>query len=234
MTTTKNFRILCSLLLLSTFAFGMGIGWPAATLGRVFASQADPLLAEAISVTDESVVFLYESRADLPLPEDELAKIASIDYANARDEFTRYDIFQRVKLIVEERLAEARATKLVSLVVRTNIGDYNFETNSFPTGLSEQSYIPFRQNSYAATFTNGADLEFIPVNMATARSLAPALRESRRGTVRIYGEIQAASEQTLRFLPTKALSVRITRIELSLQSGTAVGSKAVLSATAGG
>ena len=114
MTIAENIRIPCFLLLLSTSAF-----------------------AEHIRVVEENVAFLYEARAELPVPDEELARRVSIDYANARDEFSRHDIFQRVKPIIAKRLAEARNTKLVYLAVSTNLGDYDFERKSFPTGFSE-------------------------------------------------------------------------------------------------
>ena len=49
-------------------------------------------------------------------------------------------------------------------------------------------------------------------------------QEEKRVPV-IYGEIQGVSERKLNYLLNKALSVRITKIELSLQSGATVGSK---------
>jgi hypothetical protein len=201
MTIAENVRILCSLLLLSTSAS-----------------------AEHIRVVEENVAFLYEARAELPVPDEELAKSAFTDYANAKDEFSRHDIFQRVKPIIEKRLAEARDTKLVYLTVSTNLGDYDFERKSFPTGFSEGTFIPFR-NKYAVTFVNGVDVEYMPVAMEAARSHARELQKTRRGSAKIYGEIQGASEKRLNYATSKALSVRITRIELSLQSGTVVGSK---------
>ena len=158
------------------------------------------------------------------MPDEELAKSAFTDYANAKDEFSRHDIFQRVKTIIEKRLAEARDTKLVYLTVSTNLGDYDFERKSFPTGFSEGTFIPFR-NKYAVTFVNGVDVEYMPVAMEAARSHARELQKTRRGSAKIYGEIQGASEKRLNYATSKALSVRITRIELSLQSGTVVGSK---------
>ena len=201
MTIAENIRIPCFLLLLSTSAF-----------------------AEHIRVVEENVAFLYEARAELPVPDEELARRVSIDYANARDEFSRHDIFQRVKPIIAKRLAEARNTKLVYLAVSTNLGDYDFERKSFPTGFSEATYIPFR-NRYTVTFVNGVDIEYMPVAMESARSLAGKLQKTRRATAKIYGEIQGVSERKLNYLVTKALSVRITKIELSLQSGATVGSK---------
>ena len=71
MTIAENVRILCSLLLLSTSAS-----------------------AEHIRVVEENVAFLYEARAELPVPDEELAKSAFTDYANAKDEFSRHDIFR--------------------------------------------------------------------------------------------------------------------------------------------
>ena len=80
-----------------------------------------------IQVSKDSVVFLYEARAELRARDEELAAKGFSEYANARDEFSRHDILQRVKPIIARRLTEAAATKLVYLEVSTNIGAYDFE-----------------------------------------------------------------------------------------------------------
>ena len=178
-----------------------------------------------IQVSKDSVVFLYEARAELRARDEELAAKGFSEYANARDEFSRHDILQRVKPIIARRLTEAAATKLVYLEVSTNIGAYDFERKAFPTGFSEGTFIPFHRQTYAVTFANGADIESVPVGMESARSLARELQRTRRGAAKIYGEIEAASERTLNLSVKKTLSVRVTKIELLSPSGALIGSK---------
>ena len=203
MTTNKTAPVLCSLLLISSSAF-----------------------AQPVQVTGDNVAFLYEARAELPVPDEVLAESAFTDYANARDEFARHDIFQRIKPLIAKRIAEARETTLVYLNVATDLEDYHFEGESFPTGFSDATFIPFRGTArYAVAFTNGADIEHLPVTVEVARSLATELRRTRRASATIYGEIQDVSEKTLNYLTYKTLNMRITKIEVSLRSGTVVGSK---------
>ena len=49
------------------------------------------------------MIFLYEARAELRVRDEELAAKGFSEYANARDEFSRHDILQRVKPIIEKR-----------------------------------------------------------------------------------------------------------------------------------
>ena len=184
---------------------------------------------EHAKVTKDNVVFLYEARAELRVRDEELAAKGFSEYANARDEFSRHDILQRVKPIIEKRLGEAAATKRVYLDVSTNIGSYDFERRAFPTGVSEGTFIPFHRQTYAVTLANGADLEYVPVAMEAARTLARELQRTRRGVAKIYGEIEGASERTLNYSVKKTLSVQVTRIELLSPSGALVGSKTLAS-----
>lgn len=180
-----------------------------------------------VNLSKDNVVFLYEARAELRVRDEELAAKGFSEYANARDEFSRHDILQRVKPIIEKRLSEAAATKLVYVDVSTNIGSYDFERRAFPTGFSEGTFIPFHRQTYAVEFANGADIEFVPVPMESARSLSRELQRTRRGAAKIYGEIEGALEKTLNYTVKKTLTVRVTKIELMSPSGAVIGSKTV-------
>jgi hypothetical protein len=182
------------------------------------------VFAENIKVSDESAPILYEARAEIRIPDDKLAEYISADYRKARDEFTRNDLFQKIKPIIDSRLAEAKKTKTVLLLIGGRLADYDFDKNAFPTGFSASSFIPFK-NDYAVTFTNGEKFEFLPVPFEFAKSLSSELSRNRRAKFIVYGEIVGAKEEKLRRRVKKVLQVRITKIEVSLRSGTEVGSK---------
>ena len=179
---------------------------------------------QEIRVDDETVAFLYESRAEIRTPDHNLAEIMSTDYRNARDEFTRYDLMQQIAPVIERRISEAEETTLVTVLVGGQLEDYNFEQNAFPTGFSEDSFIPY-DNSYAVVFINGSDLEMLPVPLESARTIAGELRRSRRAQFNLIGEIVGTREDTLNFVDRKVLEIRITQLDVSLNSGTEVGVK---------
>ena len=178
--------------------------------------------AEDERIEDSNIMFLYESRAEIRKPDHDIAKVMSTDYRNARDEFTRYDLFQQIKPVIDKRLSEARKVKTGYLLVGGNLEDYDFNKKGFGTGFSENTYIPF-DNGYAVTFINGNDIQFIPVPMEPARSLAGELRKSRRAGFTIHGEIINAKEKKLRYDISKVLEFKINKLEVSLDSGTKVG-----------
>lgn len=60
----------------------------------------------AEKLTNENIAFIYESRTDLPTSDENLAKIVSIEYKNARDEFTQYELMQKIKPVLKTKLNE--------------------------------------------------------------------------------------------------------------------------------
>ena len=187
---------------------------------------ANLVFGQEVRVDDETLAFLYEARAEIRTPDQNLAKIMSTDYRNASDEFTRYDLMQQIAPVIERRIAEAADTTSVKILVGGRLEDYNFEQNAFPTGFSENTFIPY-DNRYAITFINGADLQTLSVPVESARTIAGELQRSRRAQFEIYGEIVGAREDTLNYTDRKVLEIRVTRLEVSLNSGTEVGVKEI-------
>lgn len=62
-------------------------------------------------------MFPYEARAGIRALDQNLAEIVSVDYRNARDEFTRYDLVQQIAPVIERRIAEAADTNAVFMLV---------------------------------------------------------------------------------------------------------------------
>lgn len=130
--------------------------------GMVLLSLSTGAIAGGTQINDNNVFYYYESRADIRTPDTKLAEMISVDYRTARDEFTRHDLFEQIKPVLEEKLNQAKANNLVSFQITGNLGEYDFERKAFPTGFGKGSYIPFG-NSYAATFENAEDLSFIDI-----------------------------------------------------------------------
>ena len=189
--------------------------------------------AEDLRVNDESIVFLYESRAEIPAPDHYVAGRMSVDYRRAEDEFTRHELMQKIRPVMERRMREATAVTRVFLVVGSNLGDYDFDRNGFPTGMGEGIFVDF-DDYYTVTFANARELGFIAVPMESARSLAGALRTGRRAAFTIYGTIVGAKEREINYYPRKTLELEVTRMEVELDSGRGhVGSKDIVAAGSG-
>ena len=156
-------------------------------------------LAEDMRVNDQSIVFLYESRAEIPAPDHHIANVISVDYRRAQDEFTRYELMERIKPVIDKRKAEAGKATGVYLIVGSNLGEYDFEEKGFPTGMGDGTFVNF-DNNYTVTFVNGEVLGFLPVPLESARALAGQLRRSRRAAISIYGDVVSAKEQELKLL----------------------------------
>ena len=187
---------------------------------------ATTVVAEETRVDDKSIVLLYEARAEIRAPDHEIAKTLFVDYRNARDEFTRYELMEKIKPVIEKRLTTAGETTRVYLLIGAYLEDYDFGKNSFPTGFGESTFVPF-DNQYAVTFVNGDELGFLPVQMESARALAGELRTNRSARFTIYGDIVGAKEQEINYRQYKTLELKAAKMEVILDSGRQVGVKDV-------
>ena len=190
-------------------------GWtlpaPVATLVCILAFPLLPTSATAqVRVTDSNVPFLYESRAAIRMPDHRLASIISKDYRDAGDEFTRHDLLQQLKPVIENRLDQAADTARVFLSIGSTLGDYNFGHEAFPSGMSADTYIRFR-DPYQVRFSNAPLFEFIPVPPEQARSAAAALRRSRAVTFRVEGSIASVAEDW----NSKVIYMRVDRLVIA-------------------
>lgn len=172
----------------------------------------------AEKLTNENIAFIYESRADLPTSNESLAKIVSIEYKNARDEFTQYELMEKIKPVLKTKLSEAKANNSYFLNVGSKLGEYDFKNNTFPTGFSEGTYIPF-ENGYVLSFNNIKDIENIKIPFATAKGLSKKLQKSRKITAIIYVKPSKALEEKVNWNHSKVLKADITSITVLADDG---------------
>ena len=178
-------------------------------------------------LTDDNIVFIYESRADIRTPDEWLARKISSDYRRANDEFTKYDLMQQIKPVLARRLNEARETQTVFLSIRGGLADYNFEKQSFPTGLGENTIIPY-DDPYTLVFTNGSKMSELPVPLAQARTLSARLQKSRDVAYTVTGDIVGVEEgymqrrswggETL----AKQVKMNVTTLKVEFHDGAAI------------
>lgn len=192
----------------------------------ILTSVADDI--EERKITNENVVYFYESRAEFKAPYKDLAGYASSEYLNAQDEFERYDILEQVQPMLEEQLFKFGSINEVILEVGGRLAEYDFEKNAFPIRFSKkkvsaftihpnekrqhtpsdrrQSTLVLFDNKYAVTLTNSDDIKFFPLSVDNARQLASELQKSRRAVFRISGRIVGVKAGITSGLEQKARS----------------------------
>ena len=173
---------------------------------------------EVKQITDESVPFLYESRAQIPASIEKLASMVSAEYRNAQDEFSKLELLEKAKPVVNQKLKNAASTNNYMLRIGTNLGQYDFKNNFFPSGFSSSTFVPF-DRGYGVTFVNAIKLERIPIPLEEAKKLSKQLQKSRHITAVIYITIQGAEEQKLTWRHQKALVTKIDKVEYITQNG---------------
>ncbi|MDC0948314.1 hypothetical protein OAS86_03075 [Gammaproteobacteria bacterium] len=177
-------------------------------------------------ITEDSLPFLYESRADIPAPEHTLAEIMSSDYRSARDEFTRYDLMETIRPVIERRLQEYGAANTVSVTFGTRLDDYDFDQQAFSTGLTPNTFLE-PTTGYGVTFMPDPRISTLPVPLDHAKTLAGSLRNNRRATVHITGTIDHVSEETSKFYGRKMLYIDVDLIEMATADGQIIGHRSL-------
>lgn len=164
------------------------------------------------TLSDELTPFVYESRAQIPTSDEKLAEMLSSDYRNAPDEFAKHDLMQRIQPILKTRLADAKKRNEYSIRINTQLGQYDFNSKSFPSGFSETTFIPFNGNKYGVMFDNVRAIQNIPVPLENARTLSSKLQGNRRVTAVVYCRITGTQEKKVYMLyDTKFLKASITK-----------------------
>ena len=99
------------------------------TMGMLFVFMLlnTVVLGEEVRINQQTIVFLYEARVENRLTDEQLAEKISIDFRNATDEFTRHELMERIRPVIEKRITEAANTKDVYLLVGVQLGEYDFE-----------------------------------------------------------------------------------------------------------
>lgn len=185
--------------------------------------------SEFVLLTDESVVFVYESRSDEKTPNSIFAYALSQDFRNAKEEFTRYDIVQDLQSEIEEKLRQAEEVKTVGVIVRGRLREYDFERKLFPINLAggPEDYprrIWFDQH-YAVELLNVAGKIELPVPFESAKKLAGELQKSREVECVVVGRIRDTGQgNDNRLPPVKVVSVQADHITVRFANGQEVGS----------
>lgn len=187
---------------------------------------APMVFAEDITLSSENVPYLYESRAKIPAPDYKLAEMISVEYRGAQDEFTKRDLFKKIKPVLDERLAQGRATTEIVIHVNTTIGEYDFEKQAFPTGFNESTYLPF-DNNYAAVFANVQEVAFLAMPEDKARNFSGVLRQGRKGELAIKATVVGVEEKKLDAWRSKVLKLHVKEFKLLHESGKEFGSKSL-------
>lgn len=167
---------------------------------------------ETERLTDDEVPFVYESRAKIPTSDEKLAGYLSAEYRNARDEFTKNELLEKIRPVLKSKLAQAKTNSEYFLRVGAELGQYNFSSNTFPSGFSSSTFIPFK-DSYAVVFDNVKDIENIPVSLESAKSLSGKLQKNRRIAAVVYCRIIGTQEKQLGWRDSKVLKAHVTKVD---------------------
>ena len=170
---------------------------------------------DAPAIDESSVAFVYETKADVPTPEDKLAAYISADYANAPDEFQQHTMLEKLRPIIKKRLDAAKATSTFVLRIAFQLPKYDFDRHGFPSTLSETTIVPY-QNNYIVKFSNWDQMDLVPIDELKAQTLDLTLRRSRQAILRVYGSVDTCKEEEVNGIRSKVLYIKASKLVLSV------------------
>lgn len=173
---------------------------------------------EAEKLTNDNAGYIYESRTKLPISLEKLAAQEVADYRNARDEFSKHEMLEKIKPELVEKLKAAKDISDYQLKVGVIIGQYDFEKNRFPSGFVDTTFIPFIHD-YAVTFSNIKNIEYIPIPLDIAKDLSSSLQKSRDITAIIDCKILGTKIETLGYLQKKVLITKVSKVYFYTDDG---------------
>jgi hypothetical protein len=171
---------------------------------------------EASVIDDSHAPFVYEAKAEIPSPPEDLAGFVSSTYRSSADEFQQHELLQKIKPVIERRIAEARATKLFVVKLGYTLPKYDFDRQGFLTPVNETSYINFNNSAYILRFTNWQEVDFIPFEESKARYLEPTLHGNRQATLRVYGTLKECREDSINGSDKKVIYLEATKAVLAV------------------
>lgn len=163
-------------------------------------------------LSHDTVPFVYESRAKNPITNKMLADILVPEYHNARDEFSKHELFAKINPDVTSSLTEAKSKSDYYLRINVDLGQYDFDNQKFPSGFSSATFIPFK-NNYALLFDNVKEIEYIPLALDAAKALSGKLQTSRTITAVVYCRITGVDIRELQYTKNKVLLSHITKVD---------------------
>lgn len=180
---------------------------------------------ETVRLGDNNILFYYEANADIPSSNEVLTRTYSSEYRDARTEFEKVDIMQKVLPVIARKVAKAAEAREVMVRIHSQVPAYDFTRKGFSTGLNADTFIPFNLPGaeYAVVFKGIKNYGFVAVPETAASRLQGRLAKNREGYLEIYGKLSGAEEQSLGSSLRKVVFVRPNRVAYFLQDGTPIG-----------
>ena len=190
---------------------------PAPPGARARATSWNPRNVEEIN--GQNAPIIYELKADVATPMDRIARNISSDYRSLRDEFSKDSFLTQLAPAIESRIKDARSKDGFSVTVSSNLKEYDFNREAFPTGMDSRTFISISgtTDNYAVMFTNGDSLGYVHAPVEEARRQAAALASSHKCIITYSGTLEKSGEQRLQFQTQKVIHLRVRRITMRLE-----------------
>jgi uncharacterized protein YecT (DUF1311 family) len=204
--------------------------WAGLTLALAQAGLTQTVRDEAPVIDDSRAPFVYEAKAEMTSTPEELAGFVSSTYRSSNDEFQQHALLERIKPVIERRIAEAKTTKLFLVKIGMTLPKYDFDRQGFPLEINESSALNFNNYNYFLKFTNWDQLDFIPYEVSKARYLEPTLHGNRQAVLRVYGTLQESREEPVNGSDKKVIYLEATKAVLAVgQANRFAGQKIISS-----
>ena len=181
--------------------------------------------AEVVPINHENVAYVYEVNTKNPAPRETLAKLISAEYRDAKDETSAREAFTKIAPSIDKGIEAAKTSKLCLVKTTKELPQYDSKSASFPTGFTEDTFLPFKayNQEFAVMFTNSGEFAQVPVSAESAKKLDSILEKDRSAEFTVEGFVKGTTERTLKGKKQKVILLEITMVRIELVNGTSVG-----------
>ena len=156
---------------------------------------------DALDPKGLDLAYIYYDVSGLPVPWKALANFYD-EYRSAKDEFERREVYAQILPIMKKSSEEISQTKTFLIRTETSVGEYDFDREAFPLGISDGMFFTFPLSitgpSFAVEFTNASELKDWKIKPEKARGIAAILRSGRNVPMMIEYKPVNAFEDRLR------------------------------------
>lgn len=164
-------------------------------------------------ISDREAFLIYESRAEQPLPVDELARIC-LKYDKPKDEFEEREKLAFHKNKISEYFQVLRKSDNLMVYFIEDIAEYDFDRQGFPLAINQDMFIKF-DNGYALQFTNADQASFLPVAPEKAKAVSKNFIRrdfGRKCVTTIKSHIVGLDKSNLNDKPYKIIKAKIHEV----------------------
>jgi hypothetical protein len=185
-----------------------------------------PKKIEEIYLNNSNIILVYESRATNPVKNKKIVKYISKAHYDANDEFEKREILNKELKNLPNKLAKFKKHLKYEIRTISNIGEYDFDTKSFPIDFSNNNFLTSSSDymrygdEYVIKFTNANTISNIPIALEEAKRISQErLQRSRNIRIELKAKFVRIDKEEIRYSMKKVIYLKIYEVAIVSLNG---------------